>query len=93
MGLTFEWDAKKAVQNLKKHGASFDEAKTVFGDPLSSTREDPAHSTPGEQRFVIIGHSDRRRTLVVVHSKRGDTIRIISARKGSGPEREAYEEG
>lgn len=93
MELTFEWDQEKAVQNLKKHGVSFEEAKTVFGDRLSSAREDPAHSTDGEQRFLIIGQSNKRRTLVVVHTERGDTIRIISARKATDRERDDYEEG
>ena len=63
MELTFEWDQEKAAQNLKKHGVSFEEAKTVFGDRLSSGREDPAHSTDGEQWFLIIGQSNKRRTF------------------------------
>lgn len=93
MGSTFEWDAKKAAQNQRKHGVSFEEAKTVFGDPLSSTIEDPLHSTVDEQRFVTIGQSNRGRALVVVHSERGDTIRIISVRIATAHERESYEEG
>ena len=93
MALNFEWDPKKAEQNWRKHGVSFQEAKTLFGDPLSSTTEDLLHSSPGEQRLVIIGQSVTRRTLVVVHTKRGDTIRIISARVSTSREREEYEEG
>ena len=93
MALNFEWDPKKAEQNWRKHGVSFQEAKTLFGDPLSSTTEDLLHSSPGEQRLVIIGQSVTRRTLVVVHTKRGDTIRIISARVATSREREEYEEG
>ena len=93
MGLKFKWDTRKAAQNLKKHGVSFEEAETVFGDRLSSTKEDRRHSSPGEQRLITIGQSDKRRTLVVVHAERGDTIRIISARVATTHEREAYEEG
>ncbi|OGF56874.1 MAG: hypothetical protein A2Z21_08860 [Candidatus Fraserbacteria bacterium RBG_16_55_9] len=92
MGLTFEWDGKKTKHNLKKHGVSFEEAATVFGDSLSLTIEDPLHSK-SEERFVIIGESVRRRILVVVHTERGDNIRIISARRATRRERETYEEG
>lgn len=92
MGLIFEWDGKKAKQNLKKHGVSFEEAATVFGDPLSLTIEDPLHSTE-EERFVTIGESIRRRVLVVVHTERRDHIRIISVRVATRRERRAYEEG
>ena len=91
MGLTFEWDAVKAQENLRKHGVSFEEASTVFGDPLSLTIEDPLHSEE-EDRFVTIGESIRRRILVVVHTERGDTIRIISARRATSRERRVYEE-
>lgn len=92
MGLTFEWDEKKARKNLKKHGVSFEEAATVFGDPLSLTIDDPLHSKY-EKRFVTMGESMRRRILVVVHAERGDNIRIISARVATRRERRAYEEG
>jgi uncharacterized DUF497 family protein len=92
MGLTFEWDENKARQNLKKHGVSFEEASTVFGDPLSSTIPDPLHSDE-EDRFVILGESHCRRLLVVVFAERGDHIRIISARRASRRERREYEEG
>jgi hypothetical protein len=67
MSFEFEWDAEKAASNLAKHGVSFDEASTVFGDPLSSTFSDPRHSL-GEERFVIFGVSRRGRLLAVMHS-------------------------
>jgi uncharacterized protein len=92
MALICEWDNGKARQNLKKHGVSFEEAATVFGDPLSLTIIDPSHSDH-EERFIIIGESIRRRPLVVVHTERGDNIRIISARVGTPRERRTYEEG
>jgi uncharacterized DUF497 family protein len=91
MPLSFEWDENKAGSNLRKHAVSFEEASTVFGDPLSLTIPDPAHSKR-EDRFIIIGQSHRRRLLVVVHTERGDDIRIISARRASRHERENYEE-
>ncbi len=93
MGLTFEWDEKKARQNLEKHDVSFEEAATVFGDPLSMTIDDPLHSTGDEERYVTIGQSYRRRTLVVVHCDRKESIRIISARIATRRERKTYEEG
>lgn len=91
MGLLFEWDTKKARQNIKAHGISFDEASTAFRDALSRTIDDPLHSE-GEERFVLIGHSIRGRLLVVVHTERGDRIRIISARLATRKERLTYEE-
>lgn len=92
MGLTFEWDERKASRNLGKHGISFDKASTVFGDPLSLTIPDPLHSD-AEDRLVTIGHSDGGRTLVVVHSEKGEVIRIISAREATRHEKKTYEEG
>jgi uncharacterized DUF497 family protein len=89
--LTFEWDANKAASNLAKHAVSFEEAATVFGDPVSITIPDPAHSQI-EVRFVILGRSHHGRLLVVVHTERGDNIRIISARLASRHERKQYEE-
>jgi uncharacterized protein len=65
MSLAFEWDDKKARENVKKHGISFEEASTVFGDPLARTIHDPLHSEE-EDRFVSLGESHRRRLLVVV---------------------------
>jgi uncharacterized DUF497 family protein len=91
MPLGFEWDDNKAVANHAKHGVSFEEAATVFGDPLSLTIPDPAHSQV-EDRFVIMGRSHQRKLLVVVHTERGDNIRVISARCASHRERKAYEE-
>jgi len=89
--LLFEWDPEKAKQNARRHGVSFEEAATVFGDPLSLTVDDPTHSI-GEQRFVTLGLSVTRRLLVVAHTERGDTVRIISARRATPRERTAYEE-
>jgi hypothetical protein len=92
MPLSFEWNEGKARANLAKHDVSFEEACTVFGDPLSLTIGDPAHSQ-AEDRFIIIGNSHRAQLLVVVHTERGDNIRIISARRASRRERKSYEEG
>jgi Uncharacterized protein conserved in bacteria len=79
MNELFEWDPEKAKANLLKHDVSFEEAETVFSDPLSITVLDPLHSV-SENRFVITGFSILRRQLVIVHIDRGDKIRIISAR-------------
>jgi len=92
MGLTFEWDKRKAAGNGRKHGVTFEEATTVFGDPLSLTVADPL-SSRGEHRFVIIGLSHRSRLLVVIHTERGDNIRIFSARRATRREKTTYEEG
>jgi hypothetical protein len=91
MPLSFEWDESKTKSNLAKHGVSFEEASTVFGDPLSLTIPDPAHSQ-AEDRFIIIGHSHQQDLLVVVHTERGDNILVISARRASRGERKRYEE-
>jgi uncharacterized DUF497 family protein len=91
MALAFEWDTNKAKGNLAKHGVSFEESSTVFGDPRSLTIPDPVHSQ-AEQRFITIGSSHRGKLLVVVHTERGDNIRIISARPASRRERQSYEE-
>ena len=87
----FEWDSDKANANLKKHGVSFEEAESVFSDPLSLTISDPLHSLE-ENRFVITGFSDKRKLLVVVHVDRVDKIRIISARPATPNERRKYEQ-
>ena len=89
--MKFEWDVKKVRRNLKKHKISFEEAVTVFGDPLSLTIEDPLHSED-EERFVIVGESNQQLLLVVVHTERGDKVRIISARQATLSERRDYEE-
>jgi uncharacterized DUF497 family protein len=89
--MDFEWDPKKAALNLQRHGVSFQEAATVFGDPLSITAPDPDHSF-GESRYIIVGQSHRGRRLIVSHTERGDRIRIISARELTRKETKAYEE-
>jgi uncharacterized DUF497 family protein len=76
---------------LRKHKVTFNEAATVFDDPLSVTVTDPDHSAE-EDRFIIVGQSYRRRLLIVSFAERGDRIRIISARELTPAERRAYEE-
>ena len=90
--MQFEWDSAKARANLSKHGVSFDEAKTLFDDPLYVDFYDPDHSD-GEYRYIIIGRSRQGRLLIVSYTERNDTIRIISSREVTPTEREAYEEG
>lgn len=90
--MVFEWDRRKADANFKKHGVTFDEAATVFRDPLSATAHDPDHSV-GEHRYVTFGVSSQHRLLVVSHAESGNTIRIISARPAIKKERKIYEEG
>jgi hypothetical protein len=87
----FEWDPAKAASNLKKHGVSFEEAVTVFADPLSLNLPDPLHSED-EQRFLVLGMSTSDRVLVVAYGERDDRTRIISARKATRRERHDYEE-
>ena len=91
MPLTFEWDSRKARSNLAKHDIVFEEASTVFGDPLSLTISDPEHSL-SEKRYITLGNTFKGKLLVVVHTERGDNIRIISARRASRRERTFYEE-
>jgi uncharacterized DUF497 family protein len=92
MAYRFEWDAKKANSNWIKHGISFDEASTVFDDPLARIFDDEEHS-PDEQREIIIGHSINNRLLVVCFTERSnERIRIISARLRTPKELKAYEE-
>jgi len=91
MGLLFEWDARKAAGNLRKHGVSFADASTVFGDPLSTTFPDPDHSSD-EERYLTVGVSSGSMLLVVGHTERQDRVRIITARKVTPSEREFYEE-
>jgi uncharacterized DUF497 family protein len=92
MSLEFEWDHDKAKRNIRKHGVSFEEAMTVFGDPLSFTIHDPDHSDE-EDRYVILGESNRRRLLVVVFTDREERIRVITASVATRQERKKYEEG
>jgi uncharacterized protein len=89
--VNFEWDPHKAAQNLRKHGVSFQEAATVFGDPLALTYDDTGHSA-SEQRFITVGISSAGRVLIVAHADRGENIRIVSARKTTRHERKHYEE-
>jgi uncharacterized protein len=91
VALELEWDPAKARVNVRKHGVTFEEAATVFGDPLSVTIGDPLHSTD-EQRFIIVGRSRPGRIIVVVHVDRGHRIRIISARPATRREKRKYEE-
>lgn len=92
MAVRFEWDENKASSNLKKHGVTFDEASTVFGNPLAVIFDDEGHSTE-EPREIIIGHSPAGSVLLVSFTERGKgLIRIISARKATKKERRDYEE-
>jgi uncharacterized DUF497 family protein len=90
VSLTFEWDSRKARSNLAKHGVSFEEASTIFGDALSLTIPDPEHSAV-EQRRITMGRAFNGKMLVVVHTDRDDNIRIISARRANRRERKSYE--
>ena len=89
--MEFEWDPKKEAKNIRRHKVTFREAATVFGDTLSTTVPDPDHSKE-EDRYIIIGLSQRHRLLMVSHTERGEQTRIISARPLTPTEREAYEE-
>ena len=92
MGFKFEWDKRKAKRNLKKHGVSFEEASSVFGDPLANIFDDEVHSS-NEEREYIIGHSSFQRLLIVFFTERTkDLIRVFSARKTTKRERREYEE-
>ena len=88
--MMFEWDPNKARLKLRKHGVSFDEAVTVFYDPLSATFDDPDHSE-NEERLITVGASSRGRLLVVGHTERGNAVRIINARPASAHERKKHE--
>lgn len=88
--MEFEWDLRKGERNLAKHGVSFDEASTVFGDPLAATVEDSVH-TESEDRFITIGRSTGGRLIVVIHTDRDGRMRLISARLASSHERRQYE--
>ena len=91
MGQEFEWDAQKAAENLKNHAVAFDEAVTVFADPLANIFDDPDHSGD-ERRELIIGQSADQRLLVVSFTERERRTRIISARQATARERKDYEE-
>lgn len=89
--MQFEWDENKAESNLEKHGVSFEEAETVFGDYLARIFDDEEHSI-GERRNGIIGHSTNNRLLIVSFTERpDDIIRLISAREATPKERRKYE--
>jgi uncharacterized protein len=90
--MEFEWGDEKSLSNRKKHGVSFHEAATIFGDPLAITFSDPDHSV-GEHRFLTFGLSMRNRLLVVIHTERDGRTRIISARRATRYERIIYEDG
>jgi uncharacterized DUF497 family protein len=90
--MEFEWDLKKDKANRRKHGLSFHEAATVFGDPLAISFEDPDHSHD-EERYLNFGLSIFNQLLVVSYTRRGDKYRIISARLMTRQERKIYEEG
>ena len=90
--MKFEWDEKKAAANLSKHGVSFDEAKTVFDDPLYVDFYDPDHSYD-EHRYIIIGESRQGRLLMVSYTERDDVVRLISSREVTPAEARIYEEG
>lgn len=89
--MQFEWDPEKNQQNQAKHGVSFDEGSTVFGDPFAITINDPDHSAD-ERRMLTTGYSDRQRLIIVAHTDRDEHIRIINAREVTGSERRDYEE-
>jgi uncharacterized protein len=88
----YEWDPEKAKRNLREHGVSFEEAATVFLDPLAMTYPDPDHSRE-EDREITIGYSRKQRLLFVSHVQRRNRTRIISARKATRRERKQHEEG
>lgn len=88
--MEFEWDEEKATANFEKHGVFFEEAQTVFDDPLYVDFFDPDHSFD-EQRYIIIGESRQGRLLIVSYTERDTATRLISAREVTRSEREAYE--
>ena len=90
--MAYEWDQEKAATNLEKHGVSFEEASTVFGDPLYIDFYDPDHSIE-ERRYLIMGQSTAGRLLIVSYTERDEVVRFISAREVTPSERRAYEEG
>ena len=90
--LHFEWDDQKAASNFLKHGVSFDEAVSVFGDAMALTFSDTDHSEM-EDRSRTYGISNKARLLVVIHTERRNGLRIISARKATRHEKGIYENG
>ncbi len=90
--MKFEWDENKAATNLSKHRVSFNEAKTVFDDPLYVDFYDPDHSDD-EHRYIIVGQSQKGRLLIMSYTERANIIRLISARETTRRERKTYEQG
>lgn len=90
--MKFEWDTDKARSNLMKHGVSFEEATTVFDDPLYVDFFDPDHSDD-EERYIMVGQSQQGRLIVVSYTERSSGVRLISARVATRREKDAYEEG
>lgn len=90
--MDYEWDQEKAATNLEKHGVSFEEAASVFGDPLYIDFYDPDHSLD-EHRYIIMGQSTAGRLLIISYTERDAVVRLISAREVTPSERKAYEEG
>jgi uncharacterized protein len=88
--MRFEWDRSKAAANIRKHGVSFDEAATVFYDPLAATFDDPEHGHD-ERRLFTVGYSARGTLLLVCHVERADAVRVISARRATPLERKRHE--
>lgn len=88
--MKFHWDPNKDRANRRKHGVSFEEATTVFGDPLAMTISDPDHSQ-GEERFLTLGQSNAGRLVVVSYTEDEDIVRVISAREAKTRERKRYE--
>ena len=91
MEIEFEWEARKAASNLRKHGIAFGEAMSVFADPLARIFDDPDHSI-GERREIIIGYSSRPRLLVVGFTERAGRVRLIHARRATRAELKRHEE-
>lgn len=89
--MIYEWDPKKAKTNIRRHSVSFEEAATIFLDPLAVTYPDPDHSGE-EHREITIGRSARHRVLFLSHTRRGERTRLISARKTTKRELKQYEE-
>ena len=90
--MDFDWDSDKAAENVAKHGVTFEEAASIFSDPLAITFPDPDHSRD-EERILTFGMSNQERLLVVISTERSDTLRIISARTTTRRERGIYEQG
>ena len=90
--MQFEWDPEKAESNVTKHGVSFEEASSVFGDPLATTVRSTLHSED-EERFLTTGLSSEKRVLIVWHTEGDNGIRIIGARDVTTQERRVYESG